>query len=384
MKIYSVKLLTILLVPAILSSCNRFQETSGLEEKKKLLRTLKDEKRALEQEITSLEEEIKKEDSTFLGENLILVSTRPVTQQEFVHKIEVRGSVRSNKNVMISSETIGRINYGRVSQGDRVKKGDILFKLDAETLKNRINELQKSLELATAVYQRQSNLWENQIGSEIQYLEAKNKKEMLERQLATANSQLSQTIIRAPFGGTVDEVFVKTGEMAQPGIQLLRLISLEDMYIEAEVSERYVSSFNTGDKVRVLFPALETEMNSTINSVGQVINEKSRKFKIEVKIPEGTRINVKPNLTAVLQLTDYTNEKALVIPTNIIQRDNEGDYIFLVDTTHNPYKAQKVHITRGISYKNETEVLEGLSEGQTIIDEGFKDVSDGLQVKVVN
>ena len=364
-------------------SCAEGNGELTLEEKKAKLDDLRSEYRTMEREIKDLEGQIAIEDPSFVKENEVLVSTNLVNIEAFEHKIEVRGSVKSRKNVSVSAEVMGRIDYVYAKLGDKVKKGQKLAKLDAETLSNQIAELQTAYDLAQVVYNRQKNLWDNKIGSEIQYLEAKNNKEMLERQLKTARTQLAKATIVAPFEGNVDEVFIKQGEMAQPGLPMFRVISFEDMYIDADISERFIARFKVGDQVKVSFPALERTLTSTIASVGNVINEKNRTFKIEIRLPSNSR-DVKPNLTAVLEMVDYSNDAALVVPTNLIQKDATGDFVYLVNSNAEKATAKKVHISRGVSYKDRTEVVDGIEEGVQIIDKGHRDVADGLAVKIVN
>lgn len=374
------KILTIITI-LFLIGCNN---ENSLEEKKEQLVKYKKEYRELESKIKSLEDEIADEDSTFNQqlENVTLVSTHPVKNKKFIHKIEVRGAVESRRNIILSSEIMGIIDKIAVSEGARVQKKLTLLKINAETLRSNIDELNTNLELAKVVYERQKNLWENNIGTEIQYLQAKNNKESLEKKLQTVYSQLEKATIKAPFSGRIDEIFVKEGEMAQPGLPLLRLVSLKDMYLKAEVSERYVGKFKKGDSVDIKFPSIDKTFQSVISSIGQVINNQNRTFTIEIRIPHNDD-RIKPNLTAVIHLTDYVNKDALVIPTNLIQNDRDGAFVYIIDDTGDQVTASKIHIEKGISYEQETEVLSGLSDNDQLIDKGFRDVTDGLKVKPV-
>jgi len=374
-------ILTILLA-FIIISCGQDGEMT-LEDKKAKLNELQKQQRELDKEIQVLEGSIAQEDPAFVKENEVLVSVAEVAEESFSHEIEVRGSVKSRKNISVSSEVMGRINEVNVRLGDRVSQGEILAQVNAETLKDQIAELETALELATVVYNRQENLWNNKIGSEIQFLEAKNNKEMLERQLKTARTQLAKATIRAPFSGTVDEVSVKQGEMAQPGFPMFRIVSFNDMYVDADISERFISRFQVGDKVDVSFPALDRTLTSVISSVGNVINEKNRTFKVEVRLPSNER-NIKPNLTTVLKLVDYSNPEALVLPTNLIQRDATGNYVYVVDKQGSKTTAKKVYVERGVSYNSRTEVIAGLEAGTAVIDKGHREVAEGLSIKVVD
>lgn len=370
----------LIIVALVLNGCQTTPTT--LEQKKEGLKTLKDEALDLRQKISTLEKEIAEVDPNFIRDNSTLVSTLKPIHKKFVHKIEVRGSVQSRKNIILSGEAMGRINSIVVTEGKMVKKGQMLLQIDATILKNTIEELKTSLELANVIYRKQANLWENNIGTEIQYLEVKNKKESLERRLTTTYSQLDLASIKAPFSGSIDEVFVKEGEMAQPGLPMFRIVSLDDMYIKADISENHIGKIAVNDKVKVTFPSINREYNSFITAIGQVININNRTFSIEVKLESDNL--VKPNLTAVLELQDYENNEAWVIPTEIIQNDNYGDFVFLVGNGDEKPVAKKFRIERGKSFRGETEILNDFNGNELIINQGFRDVSDGVAVKLVN
>ena len=369
----------LIIIALVLNGCQ--PTTTTLEQKKEELKTLKDEALNMRQKISTLEKEIAEADPDFFRDNSTLVSTLKPINKKFVHKIEVRGSVQSRKNIILSAEAMGRINSIVVTEGTLVKKGQMLLKIDATTLKNAIEELKTSLELANIVYKKQANLWKNNIGTEIQYLEAKNKKESLERRLTTTYSQLDLATIEAPFSGSIDEVFVKEGEMAQPGLPMFRIVSLNDMYIKADISENHIGKIAVNDQVKVAFPSISREYNSSITAIGQVININNRTFSIEVKLESDNL--VKPNLTAVLELQDYENN-AWVIPTEIIQSDNYGDFVFLVGNGDEKSVAKKFRIERGKSFRGETEILNDFNGNELIINQGFREVSEGVAVKLVN
>lgn len=370
----------LIIVASVLNGCQ--PTTTPLEQKKEELKTLKDEALDMRQKISTLEKEIAEADPDFFRDNSTLVSTLKPINKKFVHKIEVRGSVQSRKNIILSAEAMGRINSIVVTEGTLVKKGQMLLKIDATTLKNAIEELKTTLELANIVYKKQANLWKNNIGTEIQYLEAKNKKESLERRLTTTYSQLDLATIKAPFSGSIDEVFVKEGEMAQPGLPMFRIVSLDDMYIKADISENHIGKIAVNDEVKVTFPSIDKEYNSFITAIGQVININNRTFSIEVKLESDNL--VKPNLTAVLELQDYENNEAWVIPTEIIQNDNYGDFVFLVGNGDEKSVAKKFRIERGKSFRGETEILNDFNGNELIINQGFREVSEGVAVKLVN
>ena len=357
-------------------------DQNELSEKKAQLQEYRAEAKELRTKITSLEEEIAAQDSTFgRRDKATLVTTLPVTTKNFEHFLEVRGSVESEQNVTMSAEAPGIVEQIRVQEGDRVRKGQVMVSQDSETIRRNIEELKTSLDLATTVYERQKNLWDQKIGTEIQFLQAKNNKESLERRIASAQSQLSSYIIRAPFAGLVDNIIVKEGEMAQPGLPLLRLVSLQDMHIEADVSEAYLGKFAVGDSVQVTFPSLNKTVTSTISAVGQVIDENNRTFSIEVKLPTKEDM-LRPNLLAVVKIKDFEQQEAIVVPTNLILNDNQGDFVYVVQENDGVPVATKKPVERGLSYQGETLIESGLTAGDRLVNEGFRSVAEGTQLKV--
>lgn len=338
----------------------------------------------LKESIEQLEQEIASLDPEFARANrkATLITTVPVENKRFESFIEVSGSVESRKNVLVSAETQGLIEKIYVVEGEAVRRGQTLIRLDNEILMRSYEELKTNYELAETMYERQSNLWAQKIGTEMQYLEAKNRKEALENQIKTLRSQIEKTYIKAPFSGTIDELDAKLGQFAQPSVPLIRLVSLENLYIKAEVSEAYVGAIRKGDPTTVSFPSMNQEFETTISAIGQVINRDNRTFTVEVKVPD-LPVMLKPNLVAVVKIKDFESEDAVVIPNNLIQKDSHGDYVYIATRNSDNLVARKVPIERGKTYKNETLVIEGLEGGEELINEGFRDVSDGVNVKIV-
>lgn len=353
----------------------------GLDAKKAALTEAKAELKAIQDKISTLEQEIKAEDPDFEKANVnkTLVTVVPAQKRTFEHKIEVRGNVESRTNVNISAEMMGQLVEVQVKEGQRVQAGQLIAAIDSENLLKTIDEVETQLEFATTIFEKRKRLWDKNIGTEIEYLQAKNNKEALESQLETLNTQLDKTTIEAPFSGIIENVPVKKGEIVQPGQPVAFLVSNNNMYIAAEVSERYIGSFKVGDEVEVSLPALNETFMYKISAVGNVINPASRTFTIEVELPMG-KDYLKTNLIAVLKMTDYKADKAVVIPSRIIQEDFEGNFIYLADRD----KARKVHVKLGLSYDNHTEVVAGLNGGEPLIDKGNRSVADGTVIDQQN
>ncbi len=315
-----------------------------------------------------------------INDNRSLVTTFNLKPTNFQHIIEVRGTVKSRGNITMSPETPARVTKVAVKEGDKVKMGETLVVQDAEVLRNNIAELRTSLDLAKTIYVRQKKLWDKNIGSEVQYLQAKNNKNSLERKLVTAKSQLSKTVITAPFSGTIDKVDVRVGQIIQPGQPILRLVSLTDMYIKANVSESFVGKFSANQDVDILFPSTGKEMKAKISAIGQVIEPKNRTFEIEIII--SSDVQVKPNMVAVISISDYENKNALTIPTNIVFTDSKGVFVYQLKQSEGNNVAIRTDVTLGLTAGINTEVLAGLAVGDIIIDKGIYDISNGSQVKI--
>ncbi|WP_373397444.1 efflux RND transporter periplasmic adaptor subunit [Algoriphagus halophilus] len=315
------KFLPLIGLTFLVFSCEPKDELAA---KRAELEELKNQSNELNTSIALLEEELMKMDPEFASQNQksILITTTNAKKGEFDHYVEVTGSVLSKKNVVISSETSGRILEIPVLEGMRVAKGTVLAKIDAETIERSIDELENSLELATTLFEKQERLWNQQIGTEVQYLEAKNRKEGLERNLASARTNLDKAIIRAPFTGTIEEVQVRLGELVQPGMGMFQFVGESDLFIEADISESYIGVLSKGDSVEVSFPSINKELQTKVSSVGAIINPNNRTFKVEVFLPNIDL--VKPNMISVLKILDYQSADAVIVPSYLILSDNRG------------------------------------------------------------
>lgn len=372
------KYLLLLVTPLAFFAC---EPGDPIEAKKKELTDAKTELFNVREKISNLEKELAELGVTEENPNLALVTTMEVAKKHFTHKVDFRGTVQSRNNVLISAETPAAVQDVRVVEGEQVKKGQILVVQDGEILKNNIKELESSLALANTMYERQKQLWDQNIGTEVQYLEAKNRKESLELKLSTTKSQLRKTQIRAPFDGIVDMIDVRVGEMAQPGFPIIRVVSMSKMYIKADVSESFVGKFNVGQEVDVYFPSTDLKLKSTVRSIGLVINPNNRTFEIEVRIPND--LKVKPNMITVITLADYENKEALVIPTKIIQDDRMGKFVYKVVQAEGKDTVKRLDIDLGITYANETEIKTGLNDGDLLVVKGGLGLTDGGEIKIV-
>lgn len=372
----------LLLSLAFLAACGG--GANDLESKKNQLR---DKKKALEQlqaEISQLERDIVALDPSFKlsADNSTLVSVIQLSKGDFVRYNEARGRVETDQNVMVTPETAGVIKQILVREGQSVGAGQILVTQDSEVLQRSMNEVTTALELANVTYERQAKLWEQNIGTELQYLQAKNQKERLEKQLQTLKAQVNMTAVKAPFSGVVDEVIAKVGEAASPGVPLLRLVSLSNMRVNADVPESLLGKVKVGDKVRVSFPSIKREVDGQVVVVGQIINPDSRSFRIEVAVGNVDNL-LKPDLLAVVKIQDETKPDVVIIPTNLIQREGGQEFVYIAaqDDQKQPI-AKKVMVERGETYDNKTYLKSGLKGDEQLIEKGFRDVTDGAAIKI--
>ncbi|MFI8603587.1 efflux RND transporter periplasmic adaptor subunit [Cellulophaga baltica] len=316
-----------------------------------------------------------------------LITTITAKNEVFNHYLELQGNVTTKDLLVITPEYNGILTNIYVKEGQNVRKGQILGKIDDGGLSQQVAQLEIQAELAKTTFERQKRLWDQQIGSEIQYLQAKSTYEAQSRAVAQLQQQIAKTVIRAPFSGTIDDVITEQGSVVAAGqSQIMRIVNLDHMYIETDVPENYITNVSKGKSVEVEFPILGKTISTKIRQAGDFINPSNRTFKVEVGIPS-KESGVKPNLTARLKINDYTNENAVLIPQSIISENADGEqYVYLVSDkkANEEGIAKKIIIKTGKTQGDVIEVLEGLENGAEIIKEGARSVEDGQTVKVIN
>lgn len=352
------------------------------------LKELKKERNELQTELDNINQEIKKIETAIKGEggdlpsrNIKNVAVSQVATTTFKHFINAQGEVISDNNISIPVEAPGVVTTLFVEEGDEVKKGDKVAQIDASVLKKQLEELKSGLDFARDVFERRKRLWDKNIGSEIEYLQAKNNKENLEKKLATTREQLSKTSITAPFTGTIDEVFLKEGEMAPAGFRAARIVQLSGMKIQADISENYLNQVSRGNKVFVKPVNGFTEYTSRVVTVGKVINDKSRTFPVEIALPAADN-HWTPNMIMSLEILNYTNDEAILAPVNVIQKTQNKQFLFIAKQQQDKWTAEKIWVTTGKSYDNQVEILSGLNAGDRIITAGYQGLSDGASITV--
>lgn len=314
-----------------------------------------------------------------------IVSTTKIIEQKFKHYVELQGDVKSDKVISIYPEFSGIINEIFIKSGENVGEGQILATIDDGGLKQQLSQLQITYNLAKTTYERQERLWNQKIGSEIQYLESKSMFEAQSEAIEQLNKQLSKTVIRAPFSGTVDNVIVKKGEVVYPGrSNLMLLVNMQEMYVESKVPENYINSITKGKDVVIEAPILDMILKSKISLVANYINPLNRTYRIEAEIPDNN-YKIKPNLNVKIRVNDYTNENAILILLNHINIDSNNDeYVYKIIKKDGKNYASKTIIETGRNNGDFIEVLKGVSIGDEIVSEGARKITNNSEVKIIN
>ena len=314
-----------------------------------------------------------------------IVYVKKLEESTFKHYVELQGDVKSNKIVSIFPEFSGIIKEIKVKSGDNVIKGQKLAIIDDGGLKQQLAQLKITFELVKTTHERQKRLWEQKIGSEIQYLETKSIYEAQKQSIDQINKQLEKTVIKAPFSGVIDNVIVKEGEVIYPGrSNLMLLVNLDNMYVESKVPEKYLNTITENKDVIMYFPMLDLNLESSIKYSANFINPSNRTFRIEADIPTNI-YNIKPNLNAKIKVNDYTNENAITVKLNHINIDSENNkYVYKIVNKENTNYAVKTAIETGLKNGDFVEVTKGLLKNDIIVTEGFRNLTNNSTVKIIN
>jgi len=336
----------------------------------------------INQQLARIDEVISELDSI---KKIPLVTGFSVSQETFKHFLEVQGSVETKKNILLYPEFSGQLTKILVTEGQKVSSGQILAEIDDAGLSQQLAQLEVQAALAKTTFERQERLWEQNIGSEIAFLQAKASNEGQQKVVNQMRSQVAKTIIRAPFTGIIDDVITEQGTVVSAGQSpIFRLVNLDDMYVQADVSETYLSTVTRNKDVEIYLPVLGESIKSKVSKVGNYINPNNRSFKVEVNVPNKNGI-VKPNLTARLKINDYTNNEAILIPQSVISENASGEqYIYITNATNkqNEVIAKRTIVETGKTQGDYVEILRGLKNGDTIIIEGARSARDGQIVEL--
>ena len=375
------KIVSLLIASAIFASCGNKDNTQTVDQ----LIAAKNNKE-LQARKATIQADLAKIDAALAALNVrkeeALVSVATLKDTVFNHYLDIQGSVNTKENILIQPEMPGTLITLTVKAGQRVSKGQLLARVDDGGSSQQVASLETQYQLAKTTFERQKNLWNQKIGSEIQYLQAQTQMLSLQRSVAQAKAMLSKTEIRAPFSGTIDEVFVEKGQVVSASPQgLMRIVNLNNMYVSTSVPESYIGKLKVGTQVDVFLTSLNKNYKGKVRQIGNFINPNNRSFGIEVSIPNPENL-LRPNQVAKLKVIDYTVKNAIVVPSNVIQEDGKGNQFVFVASNSNgkTATAKKAMVTTGKSSDNVTEILSGLSANDIIVIEGVNTISEGMKL----
>ena len=380
--------ITIFVALIVLYGCSATPttENGGLPEDltalKQLQKDTKDEIKSLQNKLTSIEEKLQSLDTNLIRPKR-LVTTSLVQRVDFMRYATIQGAVESDNIVSVSAEVGGKITSLTVDEGDVVRKGQLIATIDLDALRKQRAELETSLNLARDIFDRQQRLWDQEIGSEVQYLQARNNVDRLEKSIETLDYELTKENLYAPYSGVVDMVNLKAGETTGPGTPIIMILDTRNIKVVADVPENYLGKVTRGETVDLYFPALGEERQAKVTLLGRKIDPANRTFKIEIKIPYHEGL-YKPNLLTEVRINDYTEPDVLVISQEIVQQEVGGkDFVMVARATPKGTHAEKVYIRTGESYEGSVVVTDGLTEGDQLIIDGARGLVDSEPVEIV-
>lgn len=310
----------------------------------------------------------------------------PVYVQElqptyFRHYINIQGDVESDKTIMITPKVSATVEEILVRTGDDVKKGAVLARLDGEITRAQIQEVETQLELAKTLYERQRNLREQNIGSEVEFLQAKAQFESAKNQLTTLNEQFENYTIKAAISGTIDQVDLKVGETVGPTAPVFQLTNSDALKVTAQVSEAYISRISAADSVEITFPSLDETISKKVDVVSKAINPSNRTFGVEIYIPNESD-HIRPNMMARVKINDITLQDQIVVPVNTVRKANQISFVFVAEETEDGWVARNREVTSGYNYENDLVITKGLEAGDRLITAGYANLSDGASITI--
>jgi membrane fusion protein, multidrug efflux system len=359
----------------IVSACSTNKEAQ--------LEKLRQEQTAINEKITKLQEQIRAEGKDSLNpQKFKFVGLKDVTSESFDHYIRVQGKLDGDQNAAVFAEAPGTVTSKFADVGQRVTKGQVLAQIDDQQYRSQMQSLQTQYQLASDLFQKQERLWNQKIGSELQYKQAKTNKESLEKQISSLEQQVDKFKIKSPIDGTIEECNIKVGSVVSPDPRAAayRVVAFKNLRVSAEVSEAYSAKVRVGDNLIIIFPDINKSVNAKVSFVSKYINPVNRTFIIETKLSENIE-NLKANMIAILQINDYHADKAIKLPVNVIQNDLTGSYVYVVRPKEKYSAAFKQPIVLGTSYNGVSEVVKGLSVGDKVIASGYQDIVDGEYVR---
>lgn len=367
------KALYTLAILATMVACNPGND------KKAELEKLRTEHEILTAKISKLEAELNPDQQKV--EKAVPVKVQTLAATTFNHYVEIQGVVDGDQNVSVSPQMSGVVTNVYVREGSVVKKGQILATLDAQVLKQSKEEVKTQLDMASIIFEKQKNLWDKKIGSEVQYLQAKSTKESLERRIQTLEEQIAMANIISPISGSVESVPLKVGQLASPGLptSAIRVINMSSAKITAEISENFASRIKNGNQAFVRFPDLGQEIETKLSFTSRFIDPSNRTFKVECRF-SSSQIELRANMIAYVKIKDYSNDASLVLPLNIIQTNRDGKFVYVLSKNGGTDIAVRKNIVTGMEYNGMAEITSGLNTGDQVITAGYQNLKEGSTV----
>ncbi len=333
--------------------------------------------------IKNLEDALSSEKKDSLNpEKFKFVGLKDVSGSTFDHFIRVQGKLDGDQNAAVFAEAPGTVSSKFADVGQKVVKGQVLAQIDDQQYRSQMQGLETQYKFSSDMYDKQKRLWDQKIGSEVQYLQSKTNKESLEKQISSLKQQVDKFKIKSPIDGTIEECNIKVGGVVSPDPRLAayRVVAFKNLKVSAEVSEAYSAKVKVGDRLVVLFPDINKQLEAKVNFVSKYINPVNRTFIIETKLLDGIN-DLKANMIAIIQINDYHSDKAIQVPMNMIQTDQIGSYVYVVRSKDKFNAAFKQRVVLGSSYNGVAEILQGLAAGDKVISVGFQELVDGEYIR---
>jgi RND family efflux transporter MFP subunit len=368
--LYTIKMKKLIYIPALLllAACSNKPKDKATE-----LADLKKQQADINSKITALQGSLVTQDSSKSTD----ISILKVAESKFTHYVDIQGKIDAKDNVIAYPQSPGVITNIYVKPGQHVSKGQVLVQLDNSVLKENIAQAESQATLASTLFQRQKNLWDQKIGTEVQFLQAQTQMQSAQKQVSSLRQQADLYRITSPINGTIDQMDLKLGQVAQPGTTGIRIVNADVLKVKADVPESYASRVNQGDNVKIVVPDGNDSLSAKLTFAAKAIDPTSRSFAIEIALP--ARKTLRPNMTAIIKIADYNNSKAIVIPLNSVQKSEQGDYVYVNANGI----AKRKNVTVGASYGSQAEIKSGLTSGDQVITAGASDLNDGDKVNVL-
>ena len=373
-------LFSLLILSLVLSCGTSDKESQSLTDLKTKKAALKEQMDRMGTELKEIEIAISELDTM---KKLMSVTSIKVEVKDFNHYVEVQGTVKADQTIDLHAEMGGTVTAILVKEGQKVSKGQLLATLDSDVIDNSVLQLDTQLALATTTFERQARLWEQNIGSEIQYLQAKAQKEGLENSVKSLKAQARKMKIIAPFSGIIDQIYAKTGELTSPQKPFLKLVNLNKVYVESEVTETYLNSIKKDTKVLLNFRSIGTSIEASVSQVGNFINPSNRSFKMRIDLKNPNN-ELKANLLADIKINDF-KANGTVIPTRLVQRDRDNKtFVYTIEPKENNHKVIKTYVTEVMNYDNQSYISDGLVPNSILVDKGARLVNNNEEVTLVH